>query len=228
MDNDVPGTEYCIGFQTAINRAAESIERIRSTAASHSETVLFRLFGRDAGFTALETAIATWADRVLIPEVPADVDKLAGLVERDRRNPLGSSVIVMSEGANLGTAVPEVGPPDAYGHRKKANVAEFLSGELGRRLQGVRFLPVDLTYILRSGDPDVYDKRMAIFYANLVMSLMEDGKDGVMAGYRSGEFIHTDIPSKDLQARRVDPAEYNADRYRPNFEHIRGPYRAQG
>ena len=74
MDNDVPGTDYCIGFQTAINRASEFIQRMRSTAGSHGETVLFRLFGRDAGFTALETAIATWADRVLIPEVPADID----------------------------------------------------------------------------------------------------------------------------------------------------------
>src|SRR5207249_8644052 len=87
MDNDVHGTDYCIGFQTAINRAAEFINRIRSTAGSHSETILFRLFGRDAGFTAFETAIATWADRLLIPEVTASVDHLAELISDDRRNP---------------------------------------------------------------------------------------------------------------------------------------------
>jgi 6-phosphofructokinase 1 len=227
MDNDVPGTDYCIGFQTAINRAAESIDRIRSTAGSHGDTVLFRLFGRDAGFTALETGIATWADRVLIPEVPCDVGRLAELVEKDRHTPSGYSIVVMSEGANLGAAVPEVGPPDAYGHRKKANVAEFLAGELGKRISGVRFLPVDLTYILRSGEPDVYDKRMAIFYANLVMSLVEKGTHGVMAAHRNGEFVYTDLPGKDLPARRVDPEDYNSDRYRPNFEHITGPYRPQ-
>src|SRR5439155_17804551 len=85
MDNDVPGTDFCIGFQTAISRAAEFITRIRSTAGSHSETVLFRMFGRDAGFTALETATVTWADRVLIPEVPANIVALARLIPEDRR-----------------------------------------------------------------------------------------------------------------------------------------------
>ncbi|HEX9987002.1 MAG TPA: 6-phosphofructokinase [Chloroflexia bacterium] len=227
MDNDVPGTDYCIGFQTAISRAAESIDRIRSTAGSHRETVLFRLFGRDAGFTALETAIATWADRLLIPEVPVNVDRLASLVAHDRRNPEGYSIVVMSEGANLGAPVPDVGPPDAYGHRKKANVAEFLGSELSKRLPEVRFLPVDLTYILRSGEPSVYDKRMAIFYANLVMSFVEEGTYGVMAAHRKGEFICTDIPGKHLSARRVDPADYNPERYRPSFERITGPYRPQ-
>jgi 6-phosphofructokinase 1 len=183
MDNDVPGTDYCIGFQTAINRASEFIERIRSTAGSHRETVLFRLFGRDAGFTAIETAIVTWADRVLIPEVSADIDRLAGLISNDRRNPSGYSIVLLSEGANLGVPVPEVGEPDAYGHRKKANIAEFLAAELSDRLLKVRFLPVDLTYILRSGEPDVFDKRMAVFYANLVMSLVEQGTHGVMAAH---------------------------------------------
>lgn len=227
MDNDVHGTDYCIGFQTAISRAAEFISRIRSTAGSHSETVLFRMFGRDAGFTALETAIVTWADRLLIPEVPADIDTLANLVVRDRRNPQNYSMVVLSEGANLGVPVPEVGPPDAYGHRKKANVAEFLADQLGSRLPGVRFLPIDLTYFLRSGEPEVYDKHMAIYYANVVMSLVELGTHGVMAAYRDGAFISTDIPGKNLPARRVDPADYHTTRYRPRFEHISGPYRAQ-
>ncbi len=227
MDNDVPGTDYCIGFQTAINRAGEFINRIRSTAGSHSETVLFRLFGRDAGFTALETAIVAWADRVLIPEVPTNIDALAELIVKDRRNPQNYSTVVLSEGANLGVPVPEVGQPDAYGHRKKANVAEFLAEQLTQRLPGIRFLPIDLTYFLRSGEPDVYDKHMAIFYANLVMSLVEPGIYGVMAAHRDGAFISTDIPGKDLPARRVDPADYHPTRYRPRFEHVTGPYEPQ-
>jgi len=144
MDNDVPGTEYCIGFQTAISRATEFINRMRSTAGSHSETVLFRMFGRDAGFTAFETAIAAWTDRLLIPEVPANIDTLANLIVHDRQNPQNYSTVVLSEGANLGVAVPEVGPADAYGHRKKVNVAEFLADQLTTRLPGIRFLPVDL------------------------------------------------------------------------------------
>jgi 6-phosphofructokinase 1 len=227
MDNDVPGTEYCIGFQTAINRAAEFIERTRSTIGSHGQTAIFRLFGRDSGFTALETAVATWADRCLIPEVAADVDRLAGFIAQDRHNPSGYSLIVMSEGANLGMSVPEIGPADAYGHRRKANVAEFLAGELEQRIKGVRFLPIDLTYILRSGEPDVYDRRMAVCYANLVVNMIRDGVQGMMAGYRDGEFIYTDMPGKTTPPRRVNPTHYDADRYRPNFDSITGVYRPQ-
>lgn len=227
MDNDVPGTEYCIGFQTAISRAAEFIGRIRSTAGSHSETILFRMFGRDAGFTALETAIVAWVDRVLIPEVAVDVDRLAELIVEDRQNPRNYSTVVLSEGANLGMPVPEVGPPDAYGHRKKVNVAEYLAEQLSHRLPGIRFLPIDLTYFLRSGEPEVYDKHMAIYYANLIMSQVEAGQYGVMAAYRSGAFIVTDIPGKNYPARRVDPADYHPTRYRPRFERITGPYLPQ-
>ena len=220
MDNDVPGTDYCIGFHTAINRAAEFINRIRSTAGSHSETVLFRMFGRDAGFTALETAVATWADRVLIPEVPANVDTLAGLIVEDRKNPQHYSIVLLSEGANLGMPVPEIGPPDAYGHRKKVNIAEFLADELTKRIHSVRLLPVDLTYFLRSGAPEVYDKHMAIFYANLIMSQAEKGIYGVMAAYRDGNYISTDIPGKNIPARRVNPDDYHTGRYRPRFEKL--------
>src|SRR5437588_2784921 len=227
MDNDVHGTDYSIGFQTAISRAAEFITRIRSTAGSHSETVLFRMFGRDAGFTALETATVTWADRVLIPEVPADIDALARLIPKDRRNPFNYSIVLLSEGANFGVSLPEVGPIDAYGHRKKANVAEFLAEQLTARLPGVRFLPIDLTYFLRSGEPEVYDKHMAIYFGNVIMSQVESRTYGVMAAFRNGSFISTDIPGKNLPARRVNPADYNADHYHANFEHATGPYLPQ-
>ena len=229
MDNDVPGTDYCIGFQTAISRGAEFVNRIRSMAGSHSETILFRMFGRDAGFTALETAMVTWTDRVLIPEVPANIDRLAELIAEDRRhNPHNYSTVILSEGANLSMPVPEVGPADAYGHRKKANVAEFLAEQLTPRLPGVRFLPIDLTYFLRSGEPEVYDKHMAIYYANLIMSYVEKGSHGVMAAHRDGAFIATDIPGKNFPARSVDPEDYHTTRYRPRFERISGPYRPQG
>jgi 6-phosphofructokinase 1 len=227
MDNDVPGTEYCIGFQTAIDRAEEFINRIRATAESHSETILYRLFGRDAGFTALETARVTWADRLIIPEAPVDIDHLAELIASDRENPQHYSSVVMSEGANLGVPVPEIGPADAYGHRKKVNVAEFLGEELSKRLPNVRFLPIDLTYFLRSGEPDTYDKRMAITYANLIMSAVTEGTYAVMAAYRNGAFIYTDLPGKDIPARRVNLADYHQTRYRPNFENTLGSYQPQ-
>lgn len=227
MDNDVPGTDYCIGFQTAISRATEFINRIRSVASSHRHTLLFRMFGRDAGFTALETAIVTWTDRLVIPEVPVAIDPLADLIAQDRCNPEGYSTVLLSEGANLGVPVPEVGPPDAYGHRKKENVAEFLAEQLADRLPHIRFLPIDLTYFLRSGEPEAYDKHMAIFYTNLVMSLVEKGTHGVMAAYRGGAVVYTDIPGKNIPARRVNPEDYHSTRYRPRFEHIIGPYMPQ-
>jgi 6-phosphofructokinase 1 len=227
MDNDVPGTEYCIGFQTAISRAAEFINRIRSTAGSHRQTILFRMFGRDAGFTAFETAAVTWADRLVIPEVAINIDRLADLVIQDRKNPENYSIVVLSEGANLGVPVPTVGEADAYGHKKKENVAEFLGEELTKRISGVRFLPIDLTYFLRSGEPEVYDKHMAIYYANLIMTEISNNTHGVMAAYRGGEVISTDIPGKELSARRVDPIDYHETRYRPRFERISGPYQPQ-
>ncbi len=228
MDNDVPGTDYCIGFQTAISRAAEFINRIRSTAESHSETILFRMFGRDAGFTALETAAVTWADRLVIPEAPANIDHLAELIIKDLENPQHYSSVILSEGGNLGVPVPEVGPADAYGHRKKVNVSEFLADELTQRISNVRFLPIDLTYFLRSGEPEVYDKHMAIYYANMVMSAVTSGMYGVMAGYRNGRFIYTDVPGKNFPARRVNLDDYHTTRYRPHFETITGPYLPQG
>jgi 6-phosphofructokinase len=227
MDNDVPGTEYCIGFQTAISRATEFINRIRSTAESHSETVLFRMFGRDAGFTALETALVTWADRLIIPESPANIDRLAELVVQDRENPQHYSSIILSEGANLGMPVPEVGPADAYGHRKKVNMAEFLADELSKRVPNVRFLPIDLTYFLRSGEPEVYDKHMAIYYANMAMSALTGGMYNVMAAYRNGKFIYTDVPGKQWPARRVNLEDYDTESYLPRYDTITGPYQPQ-
>ena len=115
----------------------------------------------------------------------------------------------------------------SYGHRKKINVAEFLSDELTQRMPDIRFLPIDLTYFLRSGEPEVYDKHMAIFFANAIMSQVEKGVHSIMAAHRDGAFICTDIPGKNLPARRVDPADYHETRYRPRFEHISGVYRPQ-
>jgi ATP-dependent phosphofructokinase / diphosphate-dependent phosphofructokinase len=224
MDNDVPGTDYCIGFYTAIVRGAEFINRIRSTAGSHQETILFRMFGRDAGFTALETAIVAAVDRVLIPESPANIDRLAELIAHDRMNPHNYSFVILSEGANLGMPVPEEGPADAYGHRKKVNIAEFLAKELARRMPTVRFLPLDLTYILRAGEAEAYDKRMAAFFANLICSEVEAKRHGVMAAHREGRFILTDIPGKNFPARGVDPNDYHPTLYRPYYERITGAF----
>ncbi|GHO74143.1 6-phosphofructokinase [Ktedonobacter sp. SOSP1-85] len=228
MDNDVPGTEYSIGFQTAISRAAEFINRVRSTVSSHRQTAIFRLFGRDAGFTALETAVVTWADRLVIPEVPIDIERLSRLVIRDREhNPKNYSLVLASEGVVLDRANESNEHSDPFVHKKKANVAEILAEQLSERIPEVRFLPIDLTYVLRSGEPEVYDKHASIYFANVIMNSVAEGMSGVMAAFHNGEFICTDIPSKAIPARRVNPTDYHEGRYRPRFECIKGRYRSQ-
>jgi 6-phosphofructokinase 1 len=134
MDNDVRNTEYCIGFSTAITRASDA-QRQRTTVASHERIGIFRVFGRDAGFTALYTAYVT-SIRCLIPEYKVDLDRLVKLlVEEKDANPSNNyALIVLSEGAEWqGHTIQEYGLPDAYGHRKKANVAEALAEEIKRR-----------------------------------------------------------------------------------------------
>src|SRR5262249_4653633 len=134
MDNDVRNTEYCIGFSTAITRASDAIQRQRTTVGSHERIGIFRIFGRDAGFTALYTAYAT-SIRCVIPEYKVNLDKLIQLLLEDKRaNPSNYALIVLSEGAEWeGFRLQEYGEPDAYGHRKRANVAESLAGEIKRR-----------------------------------------------------------------------------------------------
>jgi ATP-dependent phosphofructokinase / diphosphate-dependent phosphofructokinase len=158
MDNDVRNTEYCIGFSTAITRASDAIQRQRTTVASHERIGIFRVFGRDSGFTALYTAYVT-SIRCLIPEYKAELDKLIRLLIEDKNaNPSNYALIVLSEGPEWqGYATQEYGAADAYGHRKKASVAEALAEEIRKR-SGVETMTSDLTYDLRSGDPDFVDK----------------------------------------------------------------------
>src|ERR1700682_3991767 len=167
MDNDVCNTEYCIGFSTAITRASDAIQRQRTTVASHERIGIFRVFGRDAGFTALYTAYVT-SIRCVIPEYKVNLDKLIRLlIEEKRANPSNYALIVLSEGAEWeGYELHEYGEPDAYGHRKKSSVAESLANEIKRRT-GEETIASDLTYDLRSGDPDFIDKLVALTFGNM-------------------------------------------------------------
>ena len=153
MDNDVRNTEYCIGFSTAITRAMDAIERQRTTVGSHERIGIFRVFGRDAGYTALYTAYVT-SIRCCIPEYKVDLEKLIDLLVEDKRNnPSNYSLVILSEGAEWeGYTVKEYGEPDAFGHRKKMSVAEDLSNEI-KRATGDETIVSDLTYDLRSRQP---------------------------------------------------------------------------
>ena len=223
MDNDVRNTEYCIGFSTAITRAMDAIERQRTTVGSHERIGIFRIFGRDAGFTALYTAYVT-SIRCLIPEHRPRLELIIDLLLTEKRdNPSNYSLIVMSEGAQWeGYQVQEYGDPDAYGHRKKASVAESLSDEIKART-GEETIVSDLTYDLRSGDPDFIDKLVAFTFGTMALDAILEGKSGLMSALVNGRFDLVPIPDPKLGPRKVDVASmYNAARLRPNYAHKRG------
>jgi 6-phosphofructokinase 1 len=223
MDNDVHNTEYCIGFSTAITRASDAIQRQRTTVASHERIGIFRIFGRDAGFTALYTAYVT-SIRCVIPEYKVNVDKLIRLlIEEKQSNPSNYALIVLSEGAEWeGYQVREYGEPDAYGHRKKASVAESLADEIKRRV-GEETMISDLTYDLRSGEPDFVDKLVGLTFGNMAYDAMLDGKTGVMSALVNGCYELVPIPDPGLGPRKLDVATmYNTERYRPMYANKRG------
>jgi ATP-dependent phosphofructokinase / diphosphate-dependent phosphofructokinase len=218
MDNDVRNTEYCIGFSTAISRAVDAINRQRTTVGSHERIGIFRVFGRDAGYTSLYTAYVN-SMRCGIPEYRFNLEKMIELLITDKRNnPSNYSLVVLSEGAEWeGYQVKEYGDPDAFGHRKKMSVAEDLSQEIKQRT-GAETVVSDLTYDLRSGDPDFTDKLVAFTFGTIAFDAVMDGKTGLMTGIVNGCYALVPIPDPKLGPRRVDvETMYNADRYRPSY-----------
>jgi 6-phosphofructokinase 1 len=223
MDNDVRNTEYCVGFSTAITRAMDAIDRQRTTVGSHERVGVFRVFGRDAGFTALYTAYVT-SIRCVIPEYRVNLERLVELLLADKReNPSGYSLVVLSEGAQWeGYKVQEYGEPDAYGHRKKASVAESLADEIKRRT-GEETIASDLTYDLRSGNPDFVDKLVASTFGTMALDAALEGKSGLMSAVVEGRYDLVPIPDPKLGPRRVDvETMYNRERYRPDYTNKRG------
>jgi len=219
MDNDVQGTEYCIGFSTAITRAKEAINRQRTTLGSHERIGVFRIFGRDAGFSALYTAYVTSA-RCVIPEMPYDLDALAELMAADHQaNPSHYAFVITAEGAIWkGAQMADVGSADAFGHKHKANIGEALAYELRDRT-GIETLASELTYDLRSGEPDSIDSMVATTFANVAMDLVESGITGRMVAIQDGKYAHTALPDPALGPRKVDvPAMYNVARFRPRYD----------
>ena len=219
MDNDVRNTEYCIGFSTAITRAMDAIERQRTTVGSHERIGIFRVFGRDAGYTALYTAYVT-SLRCCIPEYKVNLKHLIEILVADKRNnPSNYSLVILSEGAEWeGYTVKEYGQADAFGHRKKMSVAEDLSNEI-KAATGEETMVSDLTYDLRSGSPDFIDRMVAITFAGMAMDAVKEGKTGLMTAISSGCYAMVPIPDPKLGPRKVDIATmYNTERYRPTYD----------
>jgi 6-phosphofructokinase len=218
MDNDVRNTEYCIGFSTAVSRAMDNIQRQRTTVGSHERIGIFRVFGRDAGYTALYTAYVT-SIRCGIPEFRFNVEHMIDLLMTDKKNnPSNYALVILSEGAQWeGYQIKEYGDPDAFGHRKKFSVAEAFSDEIIKST-GAETVVSDLTYDLRSGAPDFLDTMVATTFGTMAYDAITQQKHGLMASISEGKFAMVDIPDPKLGPRKLDVEHmYNKERYRPSY-----------
>ena len=217
MDNDVPGTDYCIGFSTAVTRSVEFITNMRTVAGSHERIGVVELFGRNSGETSLLSAYLAYVDRAIISEVPFNIHKLCDLLMDDKRsNPSNYAIMTISEGATLeaGETV-ESGEADAYGHRKLGGIGQLAAEEI-KRLTGQDIMYQQVAYLMRSGVPDSLDRMVAMSYGNLAMQLILRGETGRMVALQSGRYTSAPISVVKAGKKRVDvPNLYDAEAYRP-------------
>jgi 6-phosphofructokinase 1 len=224
MDNDVFGTDYCIGFSTAVTRSVEYIHSLRTPAGSHERIAVVELFGRNSGETALVSAHLSDVDRVLISEVPFDIERLAGFLVEDRaKNPSNYAIVVVSEGASMiGGQVMEYGLEDAFGHRKLGGVGTILS-EAIKQVTGIDVVNQQLAYLMRAGSPDSLDRMVALSYGNLAVQQLLRGHTGVMVALQNGIYTTVPIEMCISGSKRVDVDElYDKDQYRAQVHSLLG------
>jgi 6-phosphofructokinase 1 len=224
MDNDVHGTDYCIGFSTAVTRGVQFIHNLRTSTGSHERIAVVELFGRYSGETSLITGYLAGVDRAIISEVPFEAAKLAGmLVEDKRRNPSNYSMMTISEGARLSEGdMLLAGEADAYGHRKLGGIGA-VTGELLKQYTGEDIVYQQIGYLMRSGAPDSLDLMVATNYAVMAADLALEGGTGRMVALRNGTYTHVPISVTRDGVKRVDVDElYDVDAYRPKVRHVLG------
>jgi 6-phosphofructokinase len=224
MDNDVHGTDYCIGFSTAVTRGVDYIHRLRTAAGSHERIAVVELFGRYSGETSLITAYLAGVDRAIISEVPFDIERLGQLLAGDQdANPSNYAVVTVSEGATpKGGEMTLTGDPDAFGHRKLGGIGARLAEALSEKLRRDT-LYQQVAYLMRSGAPDSLDLMVASNYAVTASDLAMEGAHGRMVALRSGTYTHVPISVTSEGVKRVDVDElYDADSYRPLLRHVLG------
>ena len=224
MDNDVHGTDYCIGFSTAVTRGVQFIHNLRTSAGSHERIAVVELFGRYSGETSLITAYLAGVDRAVISEVPFDPDRLAELLLADKQaNPSRYAMVTVSEGATAATGELIVsGEADAYGHRKLGGVG-LLLGELLKERTGGDIIYQQVAYLMRSGSPDSLDLMVATNYAVIAADLVMEGDTGRMVSLRNGSYTTVPISATREGVKRVDVDElYDAAQYRPKLRHVLG------
>ena len=224
MDNDVHGTDYCVGFSNAVTRGVQFIHNLRTSAGSHERIAVIELFGRYSGETSLITAYLAGVDRAVISEVPFDPDRLATLLLEDKNsNPSRYAMVTVSEGASAASGELVLsGDADAYGHRKLGGIGMLL-GELLKERTGGDIIYQQLAYLMRSGSPDSLDLMVATNYAVIAADLALEGDTGRMVSLRNGSYTTVPISATREGVKRVDVDElYDVREYRPKVRHVLG------
>jgi ATP-dependent phosphofructokinase / diphosphate-dependent phosphofructokinase len=224
MDNDVHGTDYCIGFSTAVTRSVEFIHQLRTSTGSHERIAVIELFGRYSGETSLISAYLASVDRAVISEVPFDPERLAALLMEDkRRSPSHYAMVTISEGATYtGGDIHLSGEADAFGHRKLGGIGDT-TGAMIKELTGQDIISQSLGYLMRSGRPDSLDLMVATNYAVMAADLAVGGEKGRMVALRSGTYTNVPVSVTGEGARRVDvDALYDSEAYRPKVRQVAG------
>ena len=224
MDNDVFGTDYCIGFSTAVTRSVDFITQLRTSIGSHERIGVVELFGRNSGETSLISAYLSGVDRAVISEVPFDVEKLSELLVKDRaQSPSNYAIMTISEGARMvGGDVIEHGPSDDYGHRKLGGVG-WITAEMIRKNTRVNVMYQRLAYLMRSGAADSLDRMVAINYGNLAMELLDKGEMGRLIVIREGRYDHCSLDVVTEGVKRVDVEMfYDKNKYLPKVSEVLG------
>jgi len=227
MDNDVPGTDYCIGFSTCVSRTIELSNRLRTSAGSHERVLVMEVFGRYAGFTAILPTMAGAANRCVIPECKFDIEHLTELLCYDRaRNPSRYSVVIVSEGAMFegGQMVLSDRTTDAFGHMKLGGIGDLVSAELkGRSAKYNKGKPINvinqrLGYMVRGGDPDAIDSIVPMAYGNLALDLILRGSHGLLVVLKNGRYGNMPIEVVTSTKKTVNVEKYyNEERLRPLY-----------
>ena len=232
MDNDVPGTDYCIGFSTCVTRTIEFTHQLRTCAGSHERLMVIEVMGRYAGYTALVPAMAGASDRCVIPEHKFDIERLTELLMKDRRdNDSNYSVVLVSEGAMFegGEMTFSNQDTDAYGHKKLGGIGDLVSAELQKRApkysngESISTINQRMSYMTRSGYPDAIDSIVPMVYGNLAIDLIMDGKSGRMVCLKDGRYDDVPFEVVTEYEKKIDVERfYDTERYRPHYHNCMG------
>lgn len=227
MDNDVPGTDYCIGFSTCITRTIELTHDLRTCAGSHERLLVLEVFGRYAGFSAMLPTLAGVANRCVIPEYQFDIERLAELLCQDRyTNPSKYSVVLVSEGASYsgGQMMFQSDEADMFGHKKLGGIGDYVSNELKNlspkfnKGETINVINQKLGYLVRCGNPDAMDSIVPMAYGNLALDLISKGMHGRLVILRNGRYDNAPIDIVTSSKKLVDINKfYNTDRLRPQY-----------